>query len=213
MIDPTAICLGPMEIGSRTYIGPFCVLGFPAIEDASAVYVESGIDKRPGSRGVKIGADSILLSHVVIGEGSVLGKSIWCDHHCYIGSDTHIADDVQIMYGARIYDRVKIGRGAWVGGFVCNDAIIEEESIVLGQLVHRFVEASVEEPEEAPIVRAGAFIGMNALVIGGIEVGRRAYVAGGAVLTKSAIPGRLYLGVPAKNVGPAPSPFKFLDRS
>ncbi|MCJ7507583.1 MAG: hypothetical protein MUO85_02480 [candidate division Zixibacteria bacterium] len=112
------------------------------------------------------------------------------------------------MYGARIYHRVLIGEKAWIGGFICNDAIIESNTVVFGKLVHKFVNAIPGTPEKAPIIRKGAFIGMNAIVIGGIEIGIGSYVAAGAVLTKSTLPGRLYMGNPAKDVGPASSAFK-----
>jgi acetyltransferase-like isoleucine patch superfamily enzyme len=149
------------------------------------------------------------MSHVVISEGTVIDDDVWCDHHTYIGCDTRIAQGAQILYGAKVYHRVSIGRGAWIGGFTCNDAIIEDATVVLGQLVHKFRDATVGVPEKSPIIRKSAFVGMNAFIIGGIEVGCGAYIAGGAVLTRSAKPGRLYTGAPAKEVGRAPSGFSF----
>jgi UDP-2-acetamido-3-amino-2,3-dideoxy-glucuronate N-acetyltransferase len=213
MIDTTAVLIGDVEIGLGTCIGPFCVLGYPAIEEQCLAEGPVGLNNRPTSSGAKIGSNCILLSHVVVGEGSTIGSGVWIDHHCHVGSSSRIGDGVQIMYGARIYDRVIVGENAWVGGFVCNDAVIEPRCVVLGQLVHRFVDAAEDVPERAPTIRESAFIGMNATVIGGIEVGIGAYIGAGCVLTKSALPGRLYVGAPARDVGPAPRPFKFTRRS
>lgn len=207
MIDPTAVILGPQAIAASSYVGPYCVVGFPANLVLPAHLDPTEADGRPSSRGATLGPGTQLLSHVVIGEGTALGADVWCDHHTRVGCNTKIGDGAQLMYGVRVYDRVSVGERAWVGGFVCNDAVIEAESVVLGQLVHKFVNASEGTPERAPVIRKGAFVGMNALVIGGIEVGTGAYVAAGAVLTRSAQPGRLYVGAPARDVGRAPNVF------
>jgi acetyltransferase-like isoleucine patch superfamily enzyme len=162
---------------------------------------------RPSSTGSLIGPECMLLSHVVIGESTVLEEGVWCDHYTYIGCNSHIGSRAQLMYGARIYHRVTVGARAWIGGFLCNDSIVEPEAVVLGQVVHRFADVTEGVAEAAPRVRRGAFVGMNALVVGNIEVGEGAYVAGGAVLTHSAAPCRLYAGVPARDEGPAPRIF------
>ena len=207
-IDPTAMLIGDVMIDSGSYIGPFCVLGFPQDEKVlNSVAIGARVGRRARS-GVRIKEKCCLLSHVVIGERTVLGAEVWCDHHTYIGCYTTVGDGVEIMYGARIYNRVKIGQRAWVAGFVCNDSIIERDAIVLGQLIHRFVDAVEGVPEPAPVIREGAFVGMNSTIIGGIEIGVRAYIAAGAVLTRDALPGRLYAGIPARNIGRAPEPFR-----
>jgi UDP-2-acetamido-3-amino-2,3-dideoxy-glucuronate N-acetyltransferase len=212
-VHKTAILIGEVILGSRTYVGPYSVIGWPATDILINNDVIPTDIPKLSSRVVKIDADSMLLSHVVVGEGTVLGASVWCDHYSRIGSGTSIGDGVQIMYNAQIYDRVKIGAEAWVGGFVCNDAIIESRSIMLGSLIHKFTDVIEGTPEKAPIVREEAFVGMGAIIIGNVEVGPRAYISAGSLLTKSAVGGRLYVGTPARDAGPAPSPFKVRNRS
>jgi UDP-2-acetamido-3-amino-2,3-dideoxy-glucuronate N-acetyltransferase len=199
-LDTTVKVIGDLALGDGSYVGPFSVLGFPAKTPTDAKNVES--------KGIKVGKRTGILSNVVVGEGTIIGDDVWIDHHCCIGCYTVISDNTYILYGARVYDRVKIGSNCWVAGFVCNDAVIEDSAIVMGTLIHRFVDAVMGVPEQSPVIRKNAFIGMNAIIIGGIEVGEGAYIAAGAILTKSALPGRLYSGVPAKNVGIAPHPFK-----
>lgn len=206
-IDDTTIIMGNAKLGSNIYIGPYCILGFPSTEMIDPQHLPQDETGRPVSRGVEIGNNTSLLSHVVIGDGTILGNDIWCDHHSYIGSDTLIMSNTYIMYGARIYNRARIEESCWIGGFVCNDALVERGAIVMGQLIHRFVNADKNTPESSPVVRRNAFIGMNSQIIGGIEVGENAYIGAGSVLTHSALPGRLYMGAPAKDVGPAPKPF------
>lgn len=205
-IDSSTVLFGPRQIGSRCYVGPFCVLGFPMRDDFFETASWDAAD-RPVSTGCVVGTDCMILSHVVIGESTVLDNRVWCDHFTHIGCASRIGVGAQLMYGARVYHRVVIGERAWVGGFVCNDAVVEADAVVLGQVVHRFAEVTEGVPEVAPRIRRGAFVGMNAMVVGDIEVGAGAYIAGGAVLTSSAAPGRLYAGVPARDIGPAPPVF------
>lgn len=203
MIHSTCITYGEIAIGEDTYIGPYCLLGVP-----SSICEE--LPKINHERSVSIGAHSRLESHVIVAKGSFLEQRVWCDHNTYIGADTVIGEETQVLYGAKIYDRVNIGKKVWVGGFICNDATILDKAIVFGSLVHKFVDAKQDQAESSPIVETGAFIGMGALVIGGITIGEKAYIGAGAVVTQSVKPGRLYVGVPARNVGPAPNPFDFL---
>jgi UDP-2-acetamido-3-amino-2,3-dideoxy-glucuronate N-acetyltransferase len=51
------------------------------------------------------------------------------------------------------------------------------------------------------ILRRGSTIGANATVICGVEIGRYAFVAAGAVVTKDVAEYALVAGVPAKRVG------------
>lgn len=185
LVHPTSVIAASAQVSCTASVGPFCILG----------------------EKVTIDRNTELMSHVVIEEGSAIGADVWCDHHTYIGKETTLGNNVEVMYGARIYDHVLIEERAWIAGFVCDHVLVEVGAVVMGKLIHRFVDAVEDVAEEAPIVREGSFVGMDAIVVGGIEVGRGAYVAAGAVLTKSAKEGRLYRGVPAVDVGVAPSAF------
>lgn len=195
MIDPTTIIYSPVDIDENATIGPFCVIGSPAVPPWPAMVP------------TQIKRDVILSSHIVIGSGSCLEKGVNCEPFTYIGNGTRVKQGVQIMYSAKIYDRVVIGEGCWVGGFICNDAVLEKECIVLGRLAHRFVDAEEGVAEVAPIIGARAFVGFGAVIIGDVNIGAGAYVAAGAVVTRSVPMGRLFAGVPARDHGAAPSPF------
>ena len=197
LINSTAQLFGSVQIEQEVRIGPFCVIGVPAVDERSNDAIKETVIKR----------GTLLESHVIIGQGSNIGCGCWIDHHCYLGCDTIIGNLVEVMYAARIYHRVVVGYGAWIGGFVCNDARIEAEAIVMGRLIHRFCDVKEEEEEPAPSVGARAFIGMGASIIGGISIGEGAYIAAGAVVTDSVPPKRLYAGNPARDIGKAPIPY------
>src|SRR5205085_2886055 len=51
---------------------------------------------------------------------------------------------------------------------------------------------------EPTIVRRGASIGTGAVILGGLEIGARAIIGAGAVVTRSVPPGAIVAGNPAK---------------
>ena len=54
----------------------------------------------------------------------------------------------------------------------------------------------------APVVlRDHVWIGANAVILKGVEIGRGAVVAAGAVVTKNIPPNEIWGGVPAKKIG------------
>ena len=58
--------------------------------------------------------------------------------------------------------------------------------------------------DAGPIIRYGAKIGIAATLLAGIEIGREALVAAGAVVTKDVPDYAIVLGVPAREVGIVP---------
>jgi acetyltransferase-like isoleucine patch superfamily enzyme len=136
----------------------------------------------------------------VVGAGTVIGRKFRGDYHILIGEECVVGDGVVAEYGARIYDRCRIGNNCVIGGFICNDAVLGENSVVQGSLVHKRISPP---PEPAPEIRPHAFIGTQAVVIGGVTIGEGSFVAAGAVVTKDTEPGFLYSGVPARKVRPA----------
>jgi bifunctional UDP-N-acetylglucosamine pyrophosphorylase/glucosamine-1-phosphate N-acetyltransferase len=202
VIHDTTVIYGKVEVHADALVGPFCVLGFR----------DDGVSGAADDR-IIIGRGVTLSPYCSVGTGTALGVGVWCDHHTYIGSKTVIEEEAQLLYSVRVYDRVRIGRGAWVAGFVCNDSKIGAKAICMGRLIHRFVNAVEGVPERAPVVEDGAFVGMGSTVIGPVVVGAGAYIASGSVLTHSAKPGRLYRGIPARECGPAPPPWALASKA
>jgi acetyltransferase-like isoleucine patch superfamily enzyme len=136
---------------------------------------------------VRIGAESIIGNHVVIHEGANIGARCFIDDGVRLGYDCQIGEDVRLMYRAYVCDRVVIEAGARVSGFVCDGAVIERGATMFGQLVHEYSspDGSWWGPDEAsPVVETESVVGMGAMVIGGVRIGRSSYVAAGAVVTK-----------------------------
>ena len=110
-IHPTAL-IGPnVIIGEGTYIGPYCVIGYPA-EHKSFWDKESEF-------GVVIGKNCVITGHVTIDAGTekdtIIGDNVWMLKHSHVGHDCYIYDDVIISCGAKIGGHAFIGKGTNIG--------------------------------------------------------------------------------------------------
>lgn len=209
MVEQTAILLGNARVPESSYVGHFTLLGTPrtARGFGSASHFGRG-EHYAASRGVEIGEKVTIGNHVIVGDGSAIDARAFLGDRVTVGHDTRIGADSELYFGCQIHDRAQIGESAWICGFVCNDAVVESGAVVFGSLVHRFTDATRGLPERPPSIGRDAFVGIGAVVVGGIQVGDAAYVAAGSVLIEDAQPGCLYAGNPARNMGVAPEPFR-----
>ncbi len=199
-VHESAVIADNVVLGKNVYIGPNCTLGFLG-------YQIKEKSKKNKFKPLEIGDGTIVHGNTVICQGTLIGKECRLDYHSYIGEDTIIGNTCIIEYGARIYDRVLIQDKCFISGFISNDCIIEENSIVHGDLVHKSKNVVPGKSEPSPIVKADAFIGRKAIIIGPIVIEKGTYVGAGAVVTKSTEPNKLYLGVPARVIDIAHKPF------
>jgi len=128
----------------------------------------------------------------------------------------HIGNGCQIHEGVQIYSWngfVQIGNRCSINSF----SILRGagEGIVIGDLVRIGVHVTIMTPmhnymdKNVPIIDQGGsaprivieddvMIGMHAVIVGGVTIGKGCFVAAGAVVTKDLPPYAIAAGVPAK---------------
>ncbi len=125
---------------------------------------------------------------------------------CEIGDETRVGTFVEIQKGARVGARCKISSHT----FICEGVEIEDE-VFIGHGV-QFIndrqpratnragtpQTEADWPLERTIVRRGASIGTGATILGGLEIGARATVGAGAVVTRNVPPDTVVVGNPAR---------------
>jgi acetyltransferase-like isoleucine patch superfamily enzyme len=181
-----AATYGNVSIHGSAFVGVHCVLGAPK-ERTIRRHVAARTPVQDLVSPVTIEAECIIGNHVVILEGSTVAARTVVEDHTRIGYDCRIGSDSRIIYGAYVCDRVSIGENARVAGFVCDSARIGAGSTVMGSLVHEYSSPHLEwwaADEEAPIIDPEAVVGYHATVVGNVRVGRRCYVAAGAIVTR-----------------------------
>lgn len=108
-IHPTVV-IGPnVEMGDNNYIGPFCIIGFPAEHRGYW----------PTSGKVVIGNNCIITGLVTIDAGTenttVIGNDVMLMKHSHVGHDASIGNKVMISPGAKIGGHAVIGEGCNIG--------------------------------------------------------------------------------------------------
>lgn len=135
--------------------------------------------------GTRIGEEVRIGAFCIIEHGVHIDAGVEIDHYCRIGRGVRIGAGTRILYGAQVFDEVVIGERCIVGGDLVDRTIIEDEVTFQGNTAHTHADPNgdwdaTEEP--SPVVKRGSVVGVGALLVGGITVGPRAYVAAGEIV-------------------------------
>ena len=147
----------------------------------------------------------VIAPDVVLGRDVVIYNFVNL-YGCEIGDETRIGAFVEIQKGVRVGARCKISSHT----FICEGVRLEDE-VFVGHGV-QFINdrrPRATNPDGSPqreadwtlertVVRRGASIGSNATILCGVEIGERALVGAGAVVTRNVPPGATVAGNPAR---------------
>jgi UDP-2-acetamido-3-amino-2,3-dideoxy-glucuronate N-acetyltransferase len=149
----------------------------------------------------------------VIAPDVQLGRDVIIYHFvnlygCQIGDGTKIGSFVEIQKGALVGRNCKISSHT----FICEGVTIEDE-VFVGHGVQfindKYPRATREDgglqteadwTPQRTLVRRGASLGTGATILSGIEIGERAIVGAGAVVTRNVPAGQTVAGNPARAV-------------
>jgi len=126
---------------------------------------------------------------VVLGKGVVLEDGVVIDSHCIVEPNATIGRNTLLIYRAIVGGGARIGPDCVIGGFIAEDCVIGARCRVFGHLLHRHLDTTQpwdehDEPEPSAVIGEGTFIGFGALIIGGVEIGPKAYITAGAVISR-----------------------------
>jgi UDP-N-acetylglucosamine acyltransferase len=125
-IHPTAVIGENVTIQEDVYIGPFCIIGFPAewkgMEDK-----DCGVIIRKGTR---------ITGHVTIDSGATrrteIGEGCYLMKHSHVGHDARLEDGVTLSCGAKVGGHTIIGKGCNIG---LNAVIHQKQTIAEGCMI------------------------------------------------------------------------------
>ncbi|MCI4465583.1 MAG: acyltransferase [Thermoproteus sp.] len=196
-VDAGAVILGPSSIGEGAFVDAV-IVGYPTRSKILGDF-KSLDDISEGSR---IGERAILRSGSVVYERAVLGSGVELGHNVLIREDTVVGDGVRIGTGSIVEKGVRIGRNAWIQSmvYIPNGTVIEEDVFIGPNAVITNDKYPPSRRLDPVVIRRGAVVGANATLVAGVEVGERAVVAAGAVVTRDVPPGAVVAGVPAREI-------------
>jgi len=198
--------LGDCYIGEDSIIEDNVTIGHPSVQEFSNFM--NAFRKNKNTRmnefvknKTVIGKNSVIRSGTVIYSGVIIGDNFDCGHNVVIREYTKIGDNVYVMPGTIIGKHVKMGDNVKVHGVISDGCELEDDSIVLGSLIDDpYVGRGGPKIKISPLVKKGAIVGANSLVIGNVTVGTYSFVAAGSVVTTNVDDYQMVAGVPAKQI-------------
>lgn len=131
--------------------------------------------------GTKIWHFAHICSGAVIGERCVFGQNTMVAGGVTIGSNVKVQNNVAIYTGTTVEDDVFLGPSCVLTN------VTNPRSQVVRQTLY-----------EKTLIRRGATVGANATIVCGIEVGRYAFIAAGAIVAKDIPDYAFVMGVPGR---------------
>ena len=145
-----------------------------------------------------------------VDEGAEIGEGTKVWHFCHIsagaqvGKGCTIGQNVFIAPGAKVGDYCKIQNNVSVyEGVELGDYVFCGPSMVFTNVMRprcKYPQRGSEFYAHTP-VGEGASIGANATIVGGLRIGRHAFVAAGSVVTKVVPDQAVMMGNPARQHG------------
>lgn len=181
-----------VNLGSSSKIGPWCEIGVPP----------KGKDE--GDLSLRVGGGAIIRSFSVIYAGSEIGDSFTTGHGAIIQTAVKIGNRVSIGSHSEIEHDVVIGNDVRVhsGCFVAQGTVLGDR-VRLSPLVSITSTKHPLLPEKkknrrGPHIEEGVYVGIGAVIMSHITIGKGSLIAAGAVVTKDVPAGAVVLGNPAK---------------
>jgi len=142
----------------------------------------------------QIGAGTQIWQFCVVLAGARIGRDCNINAQVFIENDVQLGDRVTVKCGVQLWDGLSVADGVFIGPNVSftNDRLPRSK-----QYPAAF---------QRTVIEAGASIGANATILGGLCIGAGAMVGAGSVVTRDVPAGELWVGNPARSRGPVPTP-------
>lgn len=137
----------------------------------------------------KVGQGTTIWQFAVVLEGAVIGTDCNINCHTFIENDVVIGNSVTIKPGVYLWDGTRVENNVFIGpnATFTNDKYPRSKSY--------------PESFQQTLLEEGCSIGANAIILGGVTIGKFAMVGAGSVVTTDVPAYALVLGNPAKIVG------------
>ncbi len=159
-------------------------LGMIEAQTAPAFFAHESAIIEPGA---KIGAGTRIWHWVHVGPAAEIGANCTLGQNVYVGK-AKIGDNVKIQNNVSVYDAVVLE----------DDVFCGPSMVFTNDLRPR---SRIKREYQPTLVKRGASIGANAVVVCGNTIGSHAMVGAGAVITKDIADYALVVGNPGRKIG------------
>jgi UDP-2-acetamido-3-amino-2,3-dideoxy-glucuronate N-acetyltransferase len=138
----------------------------------------------------QIGKGTKIWHFSHISAGATIGSKCSFGQNCFIGDGVTIGSNVKVQNNVSVY-----------AGTVIEDDVFLGPSCVLTNVTNPRSQVLRHSLYERTLLRRGATVGANATIVCGTTIGRYAFLAAGAVVSRDVPDYALMLGVPARQAG------------
>jgi len=141
-----------------------------------------------------IGSGARIWQHVQVREGATLGENCILSKGVYVDSGVVIGNNVKVQNYVSIYHGVTLEDGVFCGPH----CVFTNDKSPRAINPDGTLKAATDWAVTPTLVRYGASIGANAVIVCGVTIGRWAMVGSGAVVTRNVPDYGLVIGNPAR---------------
>ena len=134
--------------------------------------------------GTKIWHFSHLMERAEVGKNCIIGQNVFIANNVVLGKNVKVQNNVSLY-----------------SGVICEDDVFLGPSMVFTNVKNPRSAIPRKDKFQETLIRKGATIGANATIICGVTIGKFAFVAASAVITKNVENYALMKGVPAQQDG------------
>lgn len=199
-IAATAVLHPGVVVESGVRIQDHAVLGKPPLRAPLTRSEQPEIAETRIGAGAQIGSGAVICRGATVGERALIGDHVLLREMCVIGDEVLLSHCVSVGYQTTIGARCAIRNNVVITPLTTiEDDVFIGPNAAFSDMNYMDMRRSDHSiPLECPVLRRGCQIGTGAVLLPGVEIGEKAIVAAGSVVSKSVEPGTLVMGVPAR---------------
>lgn len=205
-------CIGDyVKILRGSVIGPGVTISDGAVVGKMPGFAVTSTQRAGAPAPVFIGPHSSIGTLAVVCAGSSIGAEVFLGDRSLVRENCRVGDRTVIGAGVVVENDVRVGRECKIqtGAYITAHTLLEDRVFIAPMVVttnDNYMGRTAKRlgSKKGPLIKRGARIGGGAVLLPGVTIAEETFIAAGALVACDTRPGRLYMGVPARDTRPVP---------
>lgn len=148
-----------------------------------------------------LGANSIIYCDVVIGDNCLIGDNVAVREKCHIENSCILGMNVTLNYNVRVgRSTVIMAKSHITGNTRIGNNVFISVGVTMANDNNFGMKGYNEETISGPFISDYSKIGVGAVILPSVRIGKNALVSAGSVVTRNVAPNSQVMGVPARHI-------------